>query len=90
MVTKAPEIAYGRSSAKSREILSLIFTGGVSLTKTIWPTSSDFSYPGPSTDYRGTSLTRERTPPGPYGRPMPRVPGGFLRGGLFLMGEVNL
>ena len=27
-------------------------------------------------DQRGTSLTRKRTPLGPYRRPMPRVPGG--------------
>ena len=26
--------------------------------------------------YRGTSLTRKRTPLGPYGRPMPRALGG--------------
>ena len=26
--------------------------------------------------YRGTSITRERSPLGPYRRPIPRVPGG--------------
>ena len=30
--------------------------------------------------YRGTSLTRKRTPLGPNRRPMPRVPRGFLGG----------
>jgi hypothetical protein len=41
-------------------------------------------------DYRSTSLTRKRTPLGPYCRPMPRVLGGFWGGGHFLMGEVPL
>ena len=40
--------------------------------------------------YRGTSLTRKRTPLGPYSRPMPRVLGGSWGGGRFLMGEVPL
>ena len=39
--------------------------------------------------YMGTSLTRERTPLGPYRRPMPGVAGG-QGGGCFLMGEVPL
>ena len=29
-------------------------------------------------DYRGTSLTRERTPLGPYRRPLPRVLAGWV------------
>ena len=40
--------------------------------------------------YRGTSLTRKRTPLGPYRRPRPRVLGGSLGGERFLMGEVPL
>ena len=40
--------------------------------------------------YRGTSLTRKRTPLGPHRRPMPRVLGGSWGGGRFLMGEVTL
>ena len=40
--------------------------------------------------YRGTSLTKKRTPLGPYGRPMPRVLVGSWGGGRFLMGEVPL
>ena len=40
--------------------------------------------------YRGTSLTRKRTPLGPYRRPMSRVQGGSYGGGRFLMGEVPL
>jgi len=40
--------------------------------------------------YRGTSLSRKRTPLGPYRRPMPRVLGGFWGGECFLMGEVPL
>ena len=40
--------------------------------------------------YRGTSLTRKRTPLGPYRRPMPRVIWGSQEGGCFLMGEVPL
>ena len=43
-----------------------------------------------SSCYRGTSLTRKRTPLGPYRRPMPRVLGGPQVGGRFLMGEVPL
>ena len=39
---------------------------------------------------RGTSLARKRNPLGPYRRPMPRVLGGSLGGGRFLMGEVPL
>jgi hypothetical protein len=31
-------------------------------------------------DYRGTSLTRKRTPLGPYRRPMPRALGDFQGG----------
>ena len=45
---------------------------------------------GEAEDYRGTSLTRKRTPLGPYRRPMPRVRGGSWGGGLYLMGEVPL
>ena len=37
---------------------------------------------------RGASLERKRTPLGPYLRPMPKVVGGSLWGGRFLMGEV--
>ena len=40
--------------------------------------------------YRGDSLIRKRPPPGLYRRPAPRVLGGSLGGGLFLMGEVSL
>ena len=40
--------------------------------------------------YRGTSLTRKRTPLGPYRRPMLRVLGGSERGGYFLIGVVPL
>ena len=40
--------------------------------------------------YRGTSLTRKRTPLGPYSRTMPRVLGGSWGGGRFLMNEVPL
>ena len=39
---------------------------------------------------RGTSLTRKRTPLGPYRRPMPRVLGGSQGVVRFLMGEVPL
>jgi len=39
---------------------------------------------------RGASLTRKRTPLGPYRRPMPRVLGGSSGGSRFLMGEVPL
>jgi hypothetical protein len=46
--------------------------------------------PSPLKGYRGTSLTIKRTPLRPYGRPMPRVLGGSLGGGSFLMGEVPL
>ena len=38
--------------------------------------------------YRGTSLTRNRTPLGPYRKPMPRVLRGCKGGGRFFMGEV--
>ena len=38
----------------------------------------------------GTSLTRKQPPLGPYRRPMPRVLGGSLGGGRFLMGEEPL
>ena len=38
----------------------------------------------------GTSLIRKRTPLGPFHRPMPRVLGGSLGVGRFLMGEVTL
>ena len=41
-------------------------------------------------EYRGTSLTRKRTPLGPYREPMPRVLGGSLGGWSFLTGEVPL
>ena len=44
----------------------------------------------PSGLYRGTSLTRKRTPLGPYRRSMPSALGGSQRGGRFLMGEVPL
>ena len=40
--------------------------------------------------YRGTSLIRNRTPLGPYRRPMLRVLGGSEGDGCFLMGEVPL
>jgi hypothetical protein len=40
--------------------------------------------------YRGTSLMRKHTPLGPYRRPVPRVLGGSLGGGCFLMSEVPL
>ena len=40
--------------------------------------------------YRGTSLTRKRTPLRPYRRPMPRVQGGSKGAGRFLLGEVPL
>ena len=40
--------------------------------------------------YRGTSLTRKRTPLGPYRRPMPRVLGGSEGVGRFLMSKVPL
>ena len=40
--------------------------------------------------YRGTSLTNECIPLGPYRRPMARVLGGSSGGGRFLMGEVPL
>ena len=40
--------------------------------------------------YRGTSLSRNCTPLGPYRRPIPRVLGGSQGGGRFLMGEVPL
>ena len=40
--------------------------------------------------YRGSSLTRKRTPLGPYRRPMPRVLGGSQVGGNSLMGAVPL
>ena len=40
--------------------------------------------------YMGTSLTRKRTPLGPYRRPVPRVLGGSKGGGRFRMGEVPL
>ena len=36
--------------------------------------------------YRGTPVTRKRTPLGPYRRPMPRVLEGSYGGGCFLMG----
>jgi hypothetical protein len=40
--------------------------------------------------YRGTSLTKKRTPLRPYRRPMPGVLWGSLGGGRSLMGEVTL
>ena len=40
--------------------------------------------------YRGTSLTRKRTPLRPYRTPMPRVLGGSKGGGRSLVGEVPL
>ena len=40
--------------------------------------------------YRGASLIRDRTPLGPYRRPVPRVLGGSYWGGRFLMSEVPL
>ena len=40
--------------------------------------------------YRGTSLTRKRSPLGPYSRPMPIVLRGSSGGGCFLMSEVPL
>ena len=47
-----------------------------------------FSLPGECA-YRGTSLTRKRTPLGHYRRPMPGVLGGSQGGRRFLMGEVQ-
>jgi hypothetical protein len=44
------------------------------------------STPGHEQGYRGTSLIRNRTPLGPYSRPMVVLGGG----GLFLMSEVPL
>ena len=42
-------------------------------------------------NYRGTSLIRNRHPLGPYRRPLPRVlVGGSYGDGRFLMGEVPL
>ena len=46
--------------------------------------------PASNVAYRGTSLIRKRTPLGPYSRPTPRVLGGSLGGGRFIMGEVPL
>ena len=43
-----------------------------------------------SSEYSSTSLTRKRTPLGPYRRPMSRVLGGGQGGGRFLMNEVPL
>ena len=40
--------------------------------------------------YRGTSLTRKRTPLGLYRRPMPRFLGRSYGGGQFFLGEVPL
>ena len=40
--------------------------------------------------YRGTSLTRTRTPLGPCRKPLPRVLGGSKGGWRFLMREVPL
>ena len=40
--------------------------------------------------YRGTSLIRNRRPPGPYSRTVPRALRWSLGGGLFLMREVPL
>ena len=37
--------------------------------------------------YRGILLTRKRTPPGPYRRPMPKVPRGSKGGGAFSYGR---
>ena len=44
----------------------------------------------PTWNYRGTSLTRKRSPLGPYRRPMPRALRWSWQGGLFLMSEVPL
>jgi len=44
----------------------------------------------PPKAYRGTSLTRKRTPLEPYRRPVPRVLEGSQGGGRFLMSEVPL
>ena len=40
--------------------------------------------------YRGTSLIRNCAPLGPYSRTMPRVLGGSLGGGRFLMSQIPL
>ena len=40
--------------------------------------------------FRGTSLTKKRTPLRPYRRPVPRVLGESQGGGRFLMSEVPL
>ena len=40
--------------------------------------------------YRGASLTKKRTPLGPYSRPMPRAVRGSKGGRRFLMSEVPL
>ena len=44
----------------------------------------------PRNQYKGTSLTKKRTPLGPYRRPMPRVLEGSRGDGRFLMGEEPL
>ena len=43
-----------------------------------------------SSEYRGTSLARKRTPLGPYSRTMPRLLWWCCGGGRFLMSEVPL
>jgi hypothetical protein len=54
------------------------------------PQVASSQYPPTAQGYRGTSLIRKRIPLGPYRRPMPRVLGGSLGGGRFLMSEVPL
>ena len=44
----------------------------------------------PQMPYKGTLLTKTRTPLGPYLTPMPRVLGGSYGGGRFIMDEVPL
>ena len=40
--------------------------------------------------YRGTLITRKRTPPGPYRRPMARVLWGSYGAGRFFISKVHL
>ena len=54
------------------------------------PTDTEAEHKTEKTVYRGNSLTRKRTPLGPYRRPMPRVLGGSGGGWRFVMCEVPL
>jgi len=74
--------------ALSRETSSMMlkrFRGEINNTRHPWGILRSWELV-----YRGTSRIRKRTPLGPYRRPMPRVVGGSLGGGRFLMGEVPL